>query len=58
MKKQYARPELRVIEMNLHETMLCGSITDRNGRSITDRNGNAIDVDYYLDEDADESEAL
>lgn len=50
MKKQYARPELRVIEMNLHETLLCGSITDSNG--------NAIYVDYYWDEYADESEAL
>ena len=50
MKKQYARPELIVIEMNLHETMLCGSITDSNG--------NAIDVHYYLDEEDDESEAL
>ena len=50
MKKQYARPELSVYEMNLHQTMLCASITDSNG--------DAIGVDYYWDEVDDGSEAL
>ncbi len=63
MKKQYARPELSVYEMNLHQTILCGSITDSHGDAIgvdhiTDSNGDAIGVHYYWDKEDDESEAL